>query len=640
MKKKIFGIMVFVILVMGGFATIAGETAKKSNISKPEIERSGESHAVEVSTQFKETYIVESKEYAIVTTEGAKSYMQEGYPMLPYTTKVMTFPFGTKIDGIEVKTGEVIKKQLDKKIMPAPKPVPVEMEDAKVEVKEGEIYESNEAYPSEWVTYNIGAGIQNGEHVVFLSIHAFPCRYIPASNELLSVDEIEIKVTYTPPEKPLMQNDAYDLVIIAPSEFSDALQDLVTHKENHGMKTKLVTTDEIYGGTYFTAQGRDDAEKIKYFIKNAIEEWGIEYVLLVGGLTSMISGNEWYVPVRYVHNDEAGEPYYISDLYYADIYDANGNFSSWDTNGNGIFGEWTFRAKDIIDGYPDVYVGRLACRNTQEVTTMVEKIITYESGCDPSWFKKVVLAAGDTFNDIDSNNYLEGEIATQKTADYLEGFEPVKIWWSLGNLKQSNVVSAISDGCGFVHFSGHGSPGMWMAKDFTQDPHGKYILGLDVYHMPMLSNDGKYPVVVIGGCHNSMFNATFVDSFIGCIKSFSGDLTWYWMPIPECFGWWIVKVNGGGAIGSIGCTGLGYGTIGDSDNDGIPDCIQYLLGWLETRFFELYGQENVDVLGDMWGGAITGYANLFPPMEDKIDLKTIEEWVLLGDPSLKIGGYL
>jgi len=26
-------------------------------------------------------------------------------------------------------------------------------------------------------------------------------------------------------------------------------------------------------------------------------------------------------------------------------------------------------------------------------------------------------------------------------------------------------------------------------------------------------------------------------------------------------------------------------------------------------------------------------------MEDRIDAKTVEEWVLLGDPSLKIGGY-
>jgi len=408
------------------------------------------------------------------------------------------------------------------------------------------------------------------------------------------------------------------------------------------VRTMLVTLDEIYNGNYFTVQGRDDAEKVKYFIKNSIEEWGIKYTMLVGGLKSLISGQDWYIPVVYAHNDDGSEPAYISDLYYADIYDADGHFCSWDSNDNGIYGEWRFGGKDEIDGYPDVYVGRLACRNVNEVNTLVNKIITYESGpADPSWFNKVVLAAGDTFNDIHAHNYLEGEVATQQTADYLQdkGFEPVKLWWSDGNLKQSNVVSEISNGCSFVHFSGHGSPGMWMAKDFTEDPYGKYILGLDVYHMPLLSNDGEYPVTVIGGCHNSMFNATFIDSTIGCIKSLTGSPTWYWMPIPESFGWWIVKVKDGGAIASFGCTGLGYGTIGDSNDDGIPDCIQYLLGWLEVHFFEEYGQKNVDILGEMWGNAITGYVDLFPPMDDKIDLKTIEEWAFLGDPSLKIGGY-
>ncbi|KAA0002673.1 MAG: hypothetical protein FE048_03360, partial [Thermoplasmata archaeon] len=127
----------------------------------------------------------EEGKYVRVEVETCEQSMHTSYPMLPYTFKVMTFPFGTKIESIEVKTGEVMSKQLSKKIHPAPNPVPLNMENAKVEIKEGRIYESNEPYPSDWIIYNIGAGIKNGEHVVFLSIHAFPCRYIPAKNELL-----------------------------------------------------------------------------------------------------------------------------------------------------------------------------------------------------------------------------------------------------------------------------------------------------------------------------------------------------------------------------------------------------------------------------------------------------------------------
>ena len=637
MKSKI-GMAFMVVALFIGTAAMAGMS--------PGVIVGNENKEVHESMQFSvhaPSPEIKAEEKYVTLDFGAETkYLHHAsYPIMPYNSKVLTFPFGTKIESIDVKVGEMQTMHLDKKIAPSPEPVPLNGAEPKA-AQEGAIYQSNEPYPSKWVEWNAGAGIENGKHVIFLSIRAFPARYIPAENEVEYVNDMSIEVKYTPPSKPLLTNDVYDLLIIAPSEFSDALQPLVDHKNSHNVKTILVTTAEIYGGTYFTPQGRDDAEKIKYFIKDAIEQWGIKYVMLVGGLTSLISGQEWYVPVVYVHNEDTSEPKYISDLYYADIYDADGNFSSWDTNDNGVYGEWRMTGKDKIDGYPDVYVGRLACRNVKEVQTVVNKIITYESTpSDPSWFKRLILAGGDTFNDISGHNYLEGEVATQQTADYLsgKGFEPIKLWWSLGNLKQSNVVSEISKGAGFVHFSGHGSPGMWMAKDFTQDPHGKYILGLDVYHMPMLSNSGEYPVVVIGGCHNSMFNATFLDSTIGCIKSLTGSLTWYWMPIPESFGWWIVKAQKGGAIASFGCTGLGYGTIGDSNDDGIPDCIQYLLGWLEVHFFEQYGVENVDILGEMWGNAVTGYANLFPPMDDKTDLKTIEEWAFLGDPSLKIGGY-
>jgi acyl-CoA synthetase (AMP-forming)/AMP-acid ligase II len=72
--------------------------------------------------------------------------------------------------------------------------------------------------------------------------------------------------------------------------------------------------------------------------KDALETWGVKYVLLVGGLKSLIWGNpreninygakDWRVPVRYANlldNDPGG---YISDLYYADIYKQGGVFDN------------------------------------------------------------------------------------------------------------------------------------------------------------------------------------------------------------------------------------------------------------------------------------------------------------------------
>ena len=74
-------------------------------------------------------------------------------------------------------------------------------------------------------------------------------------------------------------NDKYDMVVIAPNEFSSQIQPFINHKNNHNIITFLKTTEQIYS----EYNGRDNAEQIKYFIKDAIETYGIEYVLLIGG---------------------------------------------------------------------------------------------------------------------------------------------------------------------------------------------------------------------------------------------------------------------------------------------------------------------------------------------------------------------
>jgi hypothetical protein len=45
------------------------------------------------------------------------------------------------------------------------------------------------------------------------------------------------------------------------------------------------------------------------------------------------------------------------------------------------------------------------------------------------------------------------------------------------------------------------------------------------------------------------------------------------------------------------------------------------------------------ILGQAHTQALIDYLNAFPPMLDKLDCKTVQEFVLLGDPSLQIGGY-
>ncbi len=642
MKKKV-GVVVVIGVMLLGTSTLAG-------INAPFLEGAKEEYGEEIalSMEFLPPMIKEDDKYAVIESGNDMTcMMNEGFPLLPYKTEVITFPFGTKIEGIEVITSDVNVMQLDKKIKPAPRPIPANMKSTQVEIKEGEIYSSSEPYPSDWCTYNIGTGIDGDEHVIFLSIHAYPCRYIPASNELLYTNEMNIKVSYESPEKPLLQNDEYDLVIIAPSDFSDALQPLVQHKENHGLKTKSVTLNEIYGGTYFTSQGRDDAEKVKYFIKNAIEEWGTKYVLLVGGRHGGIGEPKWWFPVRYTNlDDESDESSFLSDLYFADIYrydDGIINFDDWDSNGNGIYAEWWASGTDILDLYPDVYVGRLACRNAFEVDIMVEKIVTYETTTyGQQWFKKFVGIAGDTFI-YENDSYYEGELGVSVATGYLEavGFETAKLFTSTDTLRGADdIISATSQGCGLLDFEGHGNPMSWA----THPPYDDETwIGIDESQFIQLKNEGMYPVCMIGGCHNSRFDISLLN-----LLDFKNLFYTYYHSAwgPECFSWWLTRKIDGGAIATIGCSGYGYGMVGDEDNDSIPDATQYLGGFIDSEFFRVYAQEGKDILGETHATAITSYLTKFPidwsaeiGSDLQIDCKTVEEWVLLGDPSLKIGGY-
>ena len=100
---------------------------------------------------------------------------------------------------------------------------------------------------------------------------------------------------------------------------------------------------------------------------------------------------------------------------------------------------------------------------------------------------------------------------------------------------------------------------------------------------------------------------------------------------PECFGWWLARKIGGGGIATIANTGYGYGIPGE-------DCLKGRGRYMEIHFFKSVA-EGKDMLGKAHASDLIYYLNAFPPMTDRIDTKIVEQWVLLGDPSLKIGGY-
>lgn len=418
--KKVLLIITVWILIFSGLG--AGVLSKDTNyIAKTEEKNI-------VSTISFSSPIIEEYDdnYIQVRLKDISSYlMKPGQPMIPKVVETVELSFGVGDVEVKVEPKTVEEYDISKQIRPAPLPIPLTIEDRdRVALnfeKDIETYSSNEIFPSNWYKYSVGCGLNAyNERVTYVNIHLFPVRYNSVENKIYVADNVDVSIIFKEPKLNLFPaNSEYDLVIITPKKFSRNLQKLVEHKNDHNVNTIIKTTEDIYG----EYSGVDKPEQIKYFIKDAIETWDVKYVLLVGGLKSLIWSNPrddknqgtkgWHVPVRYNNLFDDPEhpllassfydPGVISDLYYADIYEADGNFSSWDSNEDGIFaasGRPGVENDTNLDLYPDVCLGRLACRNKREVKDMVNKIIKYESTtADPSWFKKMIVVSGDGFLD-------------------------------------------------------------------------------------------------------------------------------------------------------------------------------------------------------------------------------------------------
>ncbi len=629
--KKIIPILLVGVLVLSGLGAVAlPETKENAILEKTE------------NISLSPIVLIENSKYiSVELSEATSLLMNAGEPVLPKVTKVYILPVGSNIKDVSVEFSDVNKQIISKEIRPAPEPIIEGKDSKKAELKSKEVYSSSAIYPTNMYDYRIASGRYQGEHVMFLIIYCYPVRYSPSENMLYTYDTIEVIFSYEQPSNPYTSsNDGYDLLIIAPSEFSTALQPLIDHKNDHGMITQFTTIEDIYAD-YTT--GRDEQENIKLFIKDEFDENAITYVLLAGGQIGQ--RKEWYIPVRNTNN-YAGTPFekgVDSDLYYADIYKENGTvFEDWDSNGNDIFAEFQPAVKDIVDGIPEVFVGRLACRSEREVTTLVNKIIDYESSkADDSWFKQMLLIAGDTYPDSGDPLGYEAEIDTDVSASYMTGFNFERLWASTGVLTGQDVVEqSIRDGAGFIHMAGHANPAILV----THPPQSEETITiLRMYNIfqplhlnPRLRNKEKLPVAVIGGCHNSQFNASLKNILLGIRNEGLQEYFSYnffkneW--VPKCFSWWLVSKADGGAIAAMGNTGLGMGLPGFDYPEGLD-------GWLLPRFFYNYGQLGAEHAGAAHSAAITDYAIEFDINAGDADRQMIEQWPLLGDPSLMIGGY-
>jgi len=620
--KKIIPILIVGMLVLSGLGAVALSSEKMNT---------GE---IIDSVTFSNPSISNAKgNYLQISVDEAKSWLlDEGKPELPIYVKTFILPKTARNIQIELTPLEINSMEISGEIVPTQfYRIGYDIPDENDFIKDELTYASTELYPDTWYSHDIGRGLKDREPVAFIKIICHVVRYAPAENRIEFLQGMDIRITYDYEDIGTTNSDN-DLIIITPARFESAYQKLADHKNDAGVSTTIKTVEDILD----ECEGHDAPEQIKYFIKDMHETEGTMYFLLGAGLKSMINADDkddhsqgtkdWLVPVRYTNIPRDDGHGVISDLYYSDIYEEGDNFSSWDSNGDGKYAEW---GVDELDLYPDVFVSRLPCRNIFQVKRVVKKIINYESTSPDNkpWFRTMIANAGRTFSIFEGQP--DGEYVCDTMFEYMDDLidEEVRVYAS--NIDSGGLVptpedipKAYREGAGYVTFMGHGFPIGWN----THWPTGSnWTGGIKLYSFWKLFNRDELPVVVVGGCHNALFN-------VSLLKSINQNLPthWYWThgaAAPVCMNWGLILVPWGGAIATAGCTGYGIG--------GSHPIV--LSSELEANFFYEIGQGNATTPAEAHHDAITKYI-----IENDIMMTEafcITEWELFADPSMIFGGY-
>jgi hypothetical protein len=443
-----------------------------------------------------------------------------------------------------------------------------------------------------------------------------------------------------------LKRERYDLLILAHKydgfmEPLGPLERLAVHKNNTGMPTKLLSLEEIYGSPNY--RGRDHAETIKKALAEFKKSWGIKYVMLVGDADRF--------PVRYTKIYDLGHwgpGFAPSDLYFADLFDRNGNFDDWDYDDDFLFGEMQGNFpkdahdlnQDRVHLIPDVAVGRVPVSTFAELEIYVDKVINYENTVNAAWFKRGLLITGDYPGSNGTNDHVALQLQSKS-------FQIIKLYhdviWPTTTIHQrwAMIAAELNRGVGFVSFVGHGDGVHPPATD-----GGVWGGWYDYAQIPLLNNMSRQPVIFSAACSTAQFG--FRNDKLYAKRGYeyrpapfpSNTFAKYrWMPEPIAVAptgyevdtlaeHFLVKNRTGG----IAFIGSYTGTQGDTHT-------------LAKYFFEAYAS-GIVVLGDLWNAAVSKFVilvinNLGYPGHSWYTAARyhhIQKMLLFGDPSLRVGG--
>ena len=288
-------------------------------------------------------------------------------------------------------------------------------------------------------------------------------------------------------------NENGNMLIICYSQFMQAMQPFINWKIQTGMNVDIADVSSI---------GNDTAS-IKAYIRNYYNTKGLKYVLFVGDATQVIPGAAI-----------AG----VSDNWYGYLA------------GN--------------DSYPEVFVGRFSAETVDQVTTQVQRTITYEKNpLNTSWLKNgVCIGSALGGNGTGDNNEMDWQhernmrlkLLSYTYSNIKELFDGDQVGGTddAGNPDASSLANVISNGSGIVLYTGHGSSSSFVTTGFSSS------------NLNNLQNTEKWPFIWSVACDNGSFvgQTCFAEYWLrasynglptGAIATFMATIEQSWDP-PMC----------------------------------------------------------------------------------------------------------
>lgn len=323
------------------------------------------------------------------------------------------------------------------------------------------------------------------------------------------------------------------ILIIGSKNFNDQMELLKNWEKDLGGDVYVLKLEDIYNDSQYQ-NALDYPEKVKLAIKKYYDNYEVKYVVLVGDADRF--------PVRWIRLMKGAYPVWgewlKTDQYYADLYDENGAYANWDGNGNGLVGEiqrWNPINADMIEGVPEVYVGRIPASNKEELINYIYKVIRYEYfGNDtkkavfvaPSWkndkgeYHDVGGLIDDVFepgikdaldpNNITTLRYYDPRIKNMDTDAVPDMWEEEKDGLSKSETVASVINEQLNSGALLLGYGGHGNLTLWSKSyktDFFRTDYKEKMVALN--------NETILPVVFADACITGQFvqgtNSTFVD---------------------------------------------------------------------------------------------------------------------------------